>query len=127
MTEEQETFGAALRRLRILRGLSQPQLAEAPELVEAYGGRPLTGQAVSEWERDNNFPKNRDVVQALDNVLHAEGELLAAGGYASEAGTDTRQRLNAIEAELEGMRLEVKTLKRDLRRLLSQQRRAGDS
>lgn len=119
MQEKIETFGETLRRLRKLRGLSQSQVARAPIVVEAYG-RSLSSAAVSEWERDGNLPKSRAIVQALDVLLVADGELLLAGGYNGPPGTNTEERLDAIEADL-------KSVKRDLRRLLGQRRKAADS
>lgn len=119
MTTQHETFGGTLRRIRKLRGLTQSQLAAAPSVEAAYG-RPLTSAAVSEWERDQNLPKNRATVQALDDELAADGELLRAGGYNGPPGTDTEERLSAIEAEM-------KMLRRDMKRLLAQRRRAADS
>lgn len=60
-----ETFGQALRRLRRGAGLSQPQLAQRV---------PTDQSAVSRWETGRTTP-SRDVVEQLDELLDAGGDL----------------------------------------------------
>lgn len=63
-----ETFGSALRRLRQDAGLSQPALAK---LV------PISQTSLSRYEHDKQTA-DPTVAQRLDELLHADGQLLAA-------------------------------------------------
>jgi transcriptional regulator with XRE-family HTH domain len=68
MDKGMESFGAALRRLRLGAGLSQPQLAN---LV------PISQTSLSRYENEKQAV-DPIVARRLDELLHADGELLAA-------------------------------------------------
>lgn len=115
---ESVTFGARLRSLRAARGISADALARRL----AAHGIDVTGSAITGWEREEygNRRRNqqrREVVEALDAELEADGELLAAYG---ENGTSKSlpERVSALEEQIAGLR-------DDLNRLLQHPQRRG--
>lgn len=84
-----ETFGQALRRLRVAAGLSQPALARQVHVDQGN---------VSRYENDRQRPSPSTVVR-LDELLEADGELrrLATGSAAPDVLTaDDRERLARV-------------------------------
>lgn len=84
-----ETFGQALRRLRLAAGLSQPAVARQVHVVQGN---------VSRYEHDRQRPSLR-TAEHLDELLSADGELrrLASGSTAPDVLTpDDRTRLGRV-------------------------------
>lgn len=88
-------FQVELARLRDRAGLSQRALGER---MAAHLGEPLTGQAISEWERGNNLPNRRNAV-ALEEALGVD-----PGTLTRLLGDDNRSindRLDELEARFD--------------------------
>lgn len=100
---EKEQFGELVLELRSAAGLSQDRVAR---MVEERAGGHYTGAAVGNWERAKNAPTERRVVEALDQILDAEGRLLGALGFgatAPRAPDMTEERLSALERRVEAL------------------------
>ena len=86
-------FGVALKVARIRAGIFQNQLAEKLGVHST---------SVSQWERgDRADVPSRDIVETLERVLEANGELLKACGYApmeEETGEAPNQSAAATSA-----------------------------
>lgn len=90
------TFPEELVRLRERARLSQRALGE--KMAEVLG-EPLTGQAISEWERGKNLPNRRNAA-ALENALGvAPGTLTELLGEGAERSI--HDRLDGIEAKVD--------------------------
>lgn len=95
--DHSNTFGGRLRALRKTHRYSTRSLAEA--LKEHVADYSVSGAAVRGWEAGEwNGPRRRDVVEALDELLDADGELLRLAGYGPHTGFTAR--LDAVEVEL---------------------------
>lgn len=86
------TTDSPLKRLRLERGYTLEGLARVVG---------VTLSAVAQWEAGRTTPRRASVL-ALEKALSAEGELLAAFGYAplsqpSGASEELAQRLSALE------------------------------
>lgn len=90
-------FGVRLRELRKAQRYSGSTLAAA--LMERIDGYSVSAEAVTAWERGRFGPRHRHVVQALDDILSADGELLELAGYGVGVSAFS-ERLDAVEAEL---------------------------
>lgn len=91
-------FGERMRELREQHRYSTKALAMA--IAERLPGYSVTGEAVALWERKPPGPRRRgrEVVEVIDDLLHADGELLNLAGYGPTV--DTVGRLSAVELEL---------------------------
>lgn len=98
-TEQRTNFGRRLRALRAEAGVSARSLAE--QLADATG-ESCTGARVTGWERGEFAPRTAAVVQALEKILGADGELLALLGYAPPDAS-VSDRLDAVERRLSSM------------------------
>ena len=85
------TFAELLKGFRTRNGLSQQQLAEA--VARSRG-------TISNWERGELLPEDRDVVLLLAEELHLStvetDRLLMAAGYASSTGSPSSLPLPVV-------------------------------
>jgi hypothetical protein len=77
----------------------------APKLAERLSDGALDGYVVSDanirrWWAGQNAPRRRDVIETLERILHAPGELLPLLGYAAGPPTehDVKRRLDHLES-----------------------------
>lgn len=117
-TDDGEAFGRALRQLRKDRGWSMDQLADQ---LKARGHK-ITGAAIGAWERGEYAPRGREVLDLLDDILNAGGELHRLLGLSyGDAGVTIAQadagpimdRLDRIEGTIGQLVDLVEGLRRD--------------
>lgn len=92
MAIEKETLGAAIKRVRLARGLTQVQLAEASGLSKG-------GNSIALIEQGRRFV-SVDTLNALANALHVPAACLAILGSkkigTSKAATDFMHSLQKV-------------------------------
>jgi hypothetical protein len=101
-----ETLGRLMRDQRF----SGRKLANA--LSDKMPGYSVSGEAVNAWVRGTSRPSRREVIEALDEILGADDELLRLAGYGPHAGNAAR--LDAVEADV----AEIKAMLAELRSLV---------
>lgn len=106
------TAGEVLRRCREAHGLTQADVAAALRVSDGI---------VSQWEIGRVAPRQNKVMR-LDDLLGADGAILAAYGYASEL-TLPDDALEARLARLEQQADKVAGLRRDVTALARQVRK----
>lgn len=98
-TPEQVTaFGAELRRLRRNAGITSVQRVAA--LLTEQLQRDVKHQSVSAWERGQYAPQERVVVECLDELVGADGALLAIL-YGPTALSERVARLEAWQSRVD--------------------------
>lgn len=97
--DQRAQFGRELRRLREERGLKLRPVAE--HLSRAVPDAKVSHQAVSAWERGEYAPRRRSIVEAVEDLLDADGKLWPLLGMDDEVGLPARvEQLEEMFAEL---------------------------
>lgn len=106
--DQRRDFGEELRRLRLARGLSAVELAQALGVL-LDDGDSWSHAAVTAWERGAWAPRKVGIVDALEEILDADaGDLRRRLGYASSNGDGLEARLGVAERDIRGLKSAVK-------------------
>ena len=97
--EENEIMGAHIQALRNAAGMTQAELAAAVSAkLDPLPG--IRGNAVSGWERAINGISTRTLAEAVDDVLHADGEIVRLAGYIA-AHDELLEHMTALTGQME--------------------------
>jgi transcriptional regulator with XRE-family HTH domain len=96
-----------VRQLRKAKGLTQNQLAA--EAVRRAGVK-LSGPSISQWETGQTKQPERENVEIVDEILEANGALLAYYRFTRPASADTPGLLREVLTEFGQLQAEVAAL-----------------
>lgn len=102
-------FAAALKEAREAAGLTGPEVADALR-GRGYSTR---SQSLYQWEKAQGTPRTREVLEALDEIVGADGRLVAI-----LVGTNIEDRVASLEQTMR----ETQEAISEIRRLLAARR-----
>lgn len=111
--EQRRRFGGEVRRLRNDKKMSAQQLADA--LAAVLPDQQFSFQKIGGWERGEYAPRQRAIVDALEQILDAVGGLAPLLGF-GPLDLDALDRIDAIERRMAAVEELLSQIAEEVRR-----------